>query len=135
MQSSVFHTLRRRPLASLSVATVTTGLVYAYGTESHANRQEELGFSPALPRHYNRSALHAYWLKRPVTVLKRLGTVATELGPCIGAYVWDFRLFSPAKQDVANELQQVHAVRLKDTLTRLGPAFVKAGQQLSIRYV
>jgi hypothetical protein len=135
MQSVVLHSLRKRPLASFSAATITTGLSYAYFTESQANRQEELGVSPSLPRHYNRPALHAYWSKRPLTVLKRMGALVNELGPIVGTYIWDFQLFPSDNQEVVNDLQQVHAVRLKDALTRLGPAFVKAGQQLSIRYV
>lgn len=33
----------------------------------------------------------------------------------------------------AEDLQRMHASKLKEALTRLGPAFVKGGQQLSIR--
>lgn len=138
MQSSsaVFRALRKRPLSSLSAATVATGLSYASYTEWQANRREaqHADGSLSLPREYDRTALHSYWSQRPVTVLKRLVTVASELGPCVGMYVWDFKIMEE-DEDTVEQLQQAHAVRLKNALTSLGPAFVKAGQQLSIRYV
>lgn len=122
--SAVLRILQKRPLASLSLVGATGATSYAHFVEYQSEQQENL-----LPRVYNREALHQYWSGRPVTAAKRLLTVASELAPRLGAYVWDFHL-QPSGD---TELQSVHAVKLRQALTRLGPAFVKAGQQLSIR--
>ena len=87
--------------------------------------------APSLPRAYNREALHDYWSGRPITATKRLVTVAYELGPRLGAYLRDFRVTTENYHN--QELQGIHALKLRQALTTLGPAFVKAGQQLSIR--
>jgi aarF domain-containing kinase len=85
----------------------------------------------SLPRNYNRQKLHDYWSNRPISVAKRLALVTVELGPRLGAYVWDFQLRRP---DIHSEaLQQRHAENIRQTLTHLGPAWIKGGQQLSIR--
>jgi predicted unusual protein kinase regulating ubiquinone biosynthesis (AarF/ABC1/UbiB family) len=118
--SSVLRILQKRPLTSLGLV----GVAYAHFIEYQSEKQENL-----LPREYSREALHQYWSGRPVTAAKRLLTVASELGPRLGAYVWDFHV-QPCG---GTELQSMHAVKLREALTRLGPAFVKAGQQLSIR--
>mmetsp|Transcript_13129 Transcript_13129/g.38643 ORF Transcript_13129/g.38643 Transcript_13129/m.38643 type:complete len:449 (-) Transcript_13129:2075-3421(-) len=66
-------------------------------------------------------------------------SIAHETLPLLYAYVRDFKL-SPAlgqiigiPSDDPADLQKVHAAKLREALTRLGPAFVKVGQQLSIR--
>ena len=87
---------------------------------------------PSLPRVYNKETLNDYWSRRPITTAKRLVTVTSELAPRLGAYLWDFHI-APPDGDSNEELQSLHACKLKEALTRLGPAFVKAGQQLSIR--
>lgn len=118
--TAVFRILQTRPLTSLGLVGVT----YAHYIEYQSEQQDNL-----LPRVYNREALHQYWSRRPVTAAKRLLTVASELGPRLGAYVWNFHV-QPCG---GTELQTVHTAKLREALTRLGPAFVKAGQQLSIR--
>lgn len=146
-QSTMLRAIRRRPLTALSVAG-TAGIVsYAAFVEWRSEQEEELLKSgitsvhhhqeiPSLPRVYNKEALNDYWKGRPITTAKRLVEVTYELAPRLGAYLWDFHI-SPSTTDddkTANEeLQSVHARKLKEALTRLGPAFVKGGQQLSIR--
>jgi len=96
-----------------------------------------------LPRDYDWNALNLYWTHRPVTAATRLFQIACEMTPFAGSLFWDFVLApavgfcGTARDDdpaaAEAELQAKHACRLKDILTELGPAFVKAGQQLSIR--
>ena len=87
-----------------------------------------------------------------MTVAKRLAHVTNELGPCFVRYIIDFKLKTdPTGMNDNNKnsnnndddgsngsndmiaLQKQHATHLRQALTNLGPAFVKAGQQLSIR--
>ena len=68
-----------------------------------------------------------------MTVAKRLVDVAYQLGPCLTGYVMDFKLFPPASEGDSVAQQKQHAIRLREALTSLGPAYVKGGQQLSIR--
>jgi hypothetical protein len=104
-----------------------------------------------LPREYNAQVIREYWTHRPLSAMARLGTVASELLPLAALYMRDFVLFPPTppthneydssvemttaaqQQQQKTQLQKHHAVLWRQALTRLGPAFVKAGQQLSIR--
>lgn len=133
--------LQRRPLTSLG-AIGTAGICsYASVVEWQSEQEEKLLTSgiahhpeeiPTLPRVYSKKALNDYWSGRPIATAKRLFTVTSELAPRLGAYLWDFHIAHPEVVD-DEELQSLHASELKDALTRLGPAFVKGGQQLSIR--
>lgn len=93
-----------------------------------------------LPRRYDWDAVHTYWSHRPVTAITRMGEIVWHLTPLAVAYARDFWILplAPALSDGAQQqqhqrLQQQHAAGLKEVLTVLGPAFVKAGQQISIR--
>jgi len=107
-----------------------------------------------LPRTYDRNLIEQYWEARPITVVMRIATITNEVLPILWAYVRDYRLspfvtsiFSstrmlqskPSLQSSMGEankdtdLQRIHAIQLRSSLTRLGPAFIKFGQQLSIR--
>lgn len=93
-----------------------------------------------LPRHYDRYSLEKYWQGRPVTVAIRIADILGEAVPIISSYVFDFhikpKIFEERRQESRQDainLQHFHARKLKEALTRLGPAFVKGGQQLSIR--
>ena len=112
----------------------------------------------ALPRDYDWEAVHTYWSHRPCTAAVRLLEIASHLLPLVGRGVLDFvvlpRLLgntsattttttttatttaattSTAAATTSDRLYQQHAVQWRQALTKLGPAFVKAGQQLSIR--
>lgn len=94
----------------------------------------------SLPRDYDPVEIEKYWRNRPVTVSRRVVSVMSELGPVLLAYLRDFKIF-PLERSSGElhtnkeefELQQIHAKNLRAALTALGPAFVKIGQQLSIR--
>jgi len=68
--------------------------------------------------------------------VSRLATILSEFLPLVVHYTRDFHI-APLVTDTSiinkEELQRNHAVRLRESLTKLGPAFVKLGQQLSIR--
>ena len=90
---------------------------------------------PQLPRQYNADQIEQYWQNRPVSVASRLFEIVTELSPLLWAYVRDFKLSSAEERTAEDnqKLQHVQASNLRHALTRLGPAFIKMGQQLSIR--
>eukprot|EP00548_Thalassiothrix_antarctica_P004961 CAMPEP_0194131558 /NCGR_PEP_ID=MMETSP0152-20130528/2308_1 /TAXON_ID=1049557 /ORGANISM="Thalassiothrix antarctica, Strain L6-D1" /LENGTH=505 /DNA_ID=CAMNT_0038826383 /DNA_START=19 /DNA_END=1536 /DNA_ORIENTATION=- len=122
--------VNKRPITLLSTCGITSGISLLCYKEWNANNNKE----HSLPRKYSREALHKYWLDRPITIGTRLATVLYELGPCFGRYIVDFKLLPvPADNNDRIHLEQEHAIRLRETLTTLGPAFIKAGQQLSIR--
>lgn len=85
----------------------------------------------SLPRQYCWDHLNVYWAARPFTTWTRFAQVLGELGPLMGTYLFDFVLFSNPEK--AEEQQVMFASRLRESLTNLGPVFIKAGQQLSIR--
>ena len=124
----------------------------------------EQGYS--LPRSYERQAVRDYWLKRPVSVVCRVGTIAYELTPLISSYTFDKYIRptidilllkdttdssngndsfggdttissslrpSSSSSSETSVREKVQAMELREALTNLGPAFVKAGQQLAIR--
>ena len=143
-----FFAVRRRPLTSLGVASGVGLLGYGAYLENQANQAEQMyrrlekdsrnnnyrGGVAALPRVYDWQALKEYWNNRPLSTAQRLGQITYHLLPCVMAYMRDFYLFSSSWSQSASEtLQREHAARLREALTQLGPAFVKAGQQLSIR--
>jgi aarF domain-containing kinase len=86
-----------------------------------------------LPRKYDWDGLNNYWSARPVATAKRFGYIMYELVPLAGGYIKDFVVQKPADKETSDSLQLMHSERLREALTNLGPAFVKAGQQLSIR--
>lgn len=145
---AVSAAIRRRPLTSLVVSSGTGLLGYCTYLECQANLAEKLRLREgdptndgnndqyrrgvaALPRVYDWQALKEYWVNRPLSTAQRFGQITYYLLPCAFAYIRDFHLFPPPS--LPEILQQEHASRLREALTQLGPAFVKAGQQLSIR--
>lgn len=136
----VAKVLRRRPVTSLVVSSGTSLLAYGAYLEHTANHAEQHGAGnaiAALPRVYDWQALQEYWNHRPLSTAQRFGQIAYHLLPCAWAYIRDFHLSasssSSSTRTRSEQLQQEHAARLREALTQLGPAFVKAGQQLSIR--
>lgn len=132
--ASILRVVRRRPLSSLGLVGASTTLGCAAIVEQRAEQKEReylaIHRSSLLPRKYDAKAIDSYWMERPLTSMGRLGTVTYELLPLALAVVKDFYLMTPTDPSAT---QQSHAIRLREALTRLGPAFVKAGQQLSIR--
>jgi aarF domain-containing kinase len=90
---------------------------------------------PRLPRQYNAHQIEEYWSNRPVSVASRLLEIVAELSPLLWAYVRDFKLSAGDErtEEENRSLQREQASKLRHALTKLGPAFIKMGQQLSIR--
>ncbi|KAL7580034.1 hypothetical protein ACA910_005019 [Epithemia clementina (nom. ined.)] len=129
--ATFFRRLGARPLAKTGVLVGTGVIGGAFLTEYRSEQKN--GTENSLPREYDWGKIDHYWNARPVSTVKRLVSILYELGPVGVYYVKDFVLFKPESPDAAIALEVKHAAGLRDALTNLGPAFVKAGQQLSIR--
>lgn len=146
--------VHRRPILSASVAVSTSLVSYAFLSEYQAERQLRewrkkveredgkvtsiLAFSqppPLLPREFDWIAIYDYWSRRPVSTCTRMIQILTELTPIAAEYIYDFIIFvdDNYKSEDSIAKQRALAIKLREALTNLGPAFVKAGQQLSIR--
>lgn len=137
---AAFHRyLRKRPVSSFGLIGGSGAISYTLYVEYQAERSEERhrldetvkAFT--LPRAYDADGLNNYWSIRPVSTAKRFGKIMYELVPLAGAYIKDFKLQTPTDKETTEAKQMALAERLREALTNLGPAFVKAGQQLSIR--
>ncbi len=139
-------------------ATLTASLaLYAATIEYRANTSTR---NHELPRIYDWEALNTYWSHRPISTMYRLVQINYHLVPLLYRYVQDFVLVPKFSRAVSRvllsppptttttttndhrttetldrhmELQRTHALAWKEALTQLGPAFIKAGQQISIR--
>jgi len=133
------YAVRRRPFTSLVVSSGTGLLAYGAYLEhgsinaEHAynNGEEDASSRATLPRVYDWHALTEFWANRPLSTAQRFGQISYHLFPRAVAYIRDRYVFNTLLTD--SVVQQQHAAHLREALTRLGPAFVKAGQQLSIR--
>eukprot|EP00980_Cylindrotheca_fusiformis_P013286 scaffold3377_cov99-Cylindrotheca_fusiformis.AAC.2 len=96
-----------------------------------------------LPRIYDRDAIQIYWKQRPISVMKRLGEVLVELGPIAIRYL-GYKATTRDTKTTSHQEVNVHRLHdeqvigalshdFKEALTNLGPAWIKAGQQLAIR--
>eukprot|EP00928_Gymnodinium_smaydae_P016411 TRINITY_DN16155_c0_g1_i1.p1 TRINITY_DN16155_c0_g1~~TRINITY_DN16155_c0_g1_i1.p1 ORF type:complete len:637 (-),score=131.96 TRINITY_DN16155_c0_g1_i1:535-2445(-) len=82
-----------------------------------------------LPRVYDQQRLEAYFARRPWAVRRRRAEVASEVLPFAARLAWSWR--SGALRDDA--ACHRYACEARELLARLGPAFIKAGQAMSIR--
>lgn len=115
------------PRRRLCVAGVVVAGAAAAVVSAHLEPDlEEAG----LPRQYDVEALGEYLHKRPWAVRMRCFDVLRELLPLVVDFFVD-RWRGVFTEDPA--ACHRHAVRLREALTRLGPAFIKVGQALSIR--
>lgn len=76
---------------------------------------------------YDPQAINAYYRRRPFSILARILTV-----------VWPFAFFFAQvwwnrRGGVSEKTQRRQAIRLRELLTDLGPAYIKIGQALSTR--
>ena len=83
-----------------------------------------------LPYDYNPDALKAFFGKRPMSVLTRIAQVLGVGGGFFVNAAFD-TLLGRVKNNPELEVQR--AAELRDTITSLGPFFIKIGQALSIR--
>lgn len=113
-----------------------------------------------LPRSYDREVIRNYWIRRPLSVVSRFGKIGYELSPTVASYIYHKQQQQQNNGGVNNndsassaslsassleekikeeeelktqQRQQQQAIQLREALTNLGPAFVKAGQQIAIR--
>ena len=128
----VFRALRRRPVATFTTTAVTGGTCYAYYVEHNANKKGS-AVEGRIPREYDRDAIAEYWKQRPISVISRVATIGYEFIPILSNYVIDFKIRDNLQDDIRQEKYMSHATKLRQALTTLGPAFIKFGQQLSIR--
>ncbi|KAL7488011.1 hypothetical protein ACHAW6_013604 [Cyclotella cf. meneghiniana] len=83
-----------------------------------------------LPYEYDPVALKKFFSKRPNLIVSRILQVASTGGSVLFNYVLD-SLSGKLKSDPDLEVRR--AAELRDTITSLGPFFIKLGQALSIR--
>ena len=76
---------------------------------------------------YNSEEIAAYYQRRPFKVLQRIVRILTPTITFVFGLWWD------NKWGISVENERHHAVRLRELLTKLGPAYVKIGQALSTR--
>ncbi len=76
---------------------------------------------------YDPQGIKAYYKKRPLQVLQRIITVLTS------TVAFAFGLWWDSKRGVVVKNDRRRAVKLRELLTRLGPAYIKIGQALSTR--
>lgn len=105
---------RRRALGG--AAAVCCGWMASYDEEPVAESD--------LPRNWDPAFLEAYWRRRPLHVLSRGIAIAQHLGPLGLKCGVDWCL---------HRTHENRPVELRETLTSLGPAFIKLGQALSTR--
>lgn len=117
---------RKRPwlLLGTSAAAATSATLAALAAHAEPGMDEA-----SLPREYDACALADYWGKRPWTVRKRMAEVASEMIPFALRLLSDRRAGALIDDAVCRQRAQ----EAREMLTRLGPAFIKAGQALSIR--
>jgi predicted unusual protein kinase regulating ubiquinone biosynthesis (AarF/ABC1/UbiB family) len=109
--------------------TPTTGLVLE--SELHPAPQEHLKSShvvdePEAPR-YDPEAIAAEYRNRPFQVWGRLVSVFWTFLTFVLALLWDRQTGQIEKN------QRKRAIRVREILTKLGPAYIKIGQALSTR--
>lgn len=157
--NSIRLLFKTRPVLCFTTLSVSGGTSYAYYLEhgrtitnkiwSSPNGQsnDETSMQQILPREYDRNAIEEYWKQRPISVLSRIGSIGLEFTPLFFNYLVDFKLrkhdasststttttTSTTSNSDLEEKYRRHAIELRKALTRLGPAFIKFGQQLSIR--
>ncbi|KAK3236167.1 hypothetical protein CYMTET_53675 [Cymbomonas tetramitiformis] len=81
----------------------------------------------AIPAEYNANAISFFWRKHPDIVATRLVELTQTAGSLLASIGWD--IFN----DTFEENLPAHAKVVRETLTRLGPAYIKLGQALSAR--
>eukprot|EP00440_Ansanella_granifera_P060546 gb/GFBE01065622.1/.p1 GENE.gb/GFBE01065622.1/~~gb/GFBE01065622.1/.p1 ORF type:complete len:555 (+),score=115.17 gb/GFBE01065622.1/:1-1665(+) len=123
-QPQPWQSINRRSVCLGAGALVTGALSASALLEPKPDEAE-------LPRTYKLEELEAYFRRRPWAVAYRCAEVLRETLPLLTALIWDWRSGALSTQDDAACRQRASEAR--EALGRLGPAFIKAGQALSIR--
>ena len=113
-------------------STTLTNDSFFFNRTCAVNKEEH-----CLPRSYDRESFRRYWIKRPISVVSRFGTIGYELGPSLASYLYHKNTGTLGPSFLSGgadeDLQTQQAIKFREALTNLGPAFVKVGQQVAIR--
>ena len=110
-------------------ASATTDRAFATTSDVRLAAADSGAGGDALPLAYDPAAIDAFWARRPVAVIQRVLQVTTAAGGYAARLTWD-RASGGIKAPGA---VAARAAELRDVLTSLGPAAIKAGQALSLR--
>ena len=116
--------MRRHPTKAGIVLATSVAVCAAHVIENDSQNEDSIH----LPRSYDAQRIQQYWNGRPVSVVGRIFDIAVESVPIAFRVAMNWNTLSGNC-----DLQRSYAAQVKDALTRLGPAFVKIGQQISIR--
>lgn len=126
---SIRNQIKRNPITSASAAALAGSYLFVHSVETSIKFTHK---STLLPRQYDKKSIESYWFQRPETTLIRISNILYELIPLLAKCAFDFKIRNNSFEE-NQELEKKFAKVLRKTLTKLGPAFVKIGQQLSIR--
>lgn len=126
---SIRNQVRRHPIILTSATALAGTYIFVHNVETSTRFSQK---PKLLPRQYNKHSIENYWYYRPKTILIRISSVLYEVVPLIAKCAFDFKIRNNSL-DEKQELEKEFAKALRKTFTKLGPAFVKIGQQLSIR--
>ncbi|CAM9313370.1 unnamed protein product [Chrysoparadoxa australica] len=87
----------------------------------------EDGDSEGLPQVYSPDVLKEYYAKRPQLATKRTIQLAGAFSGFVSSLLWDWATGKLGENEVKRTIQ------LRETITSLGPFYIKLGQALSIR--
>jgi len=120
-------------LIEVTSPSVKRGSSRSDGSMFAANADDE----DSLPLVYKPKEIAAYWGVRPTSLITRITQLATLSSGFLGGIVSDLVTDNVLKTELSaadRERRDVRrAAQLRRVLTRLGPAYVKLGQALSIR--
>jgi predicted unusual protein kinase regulating ubiquinone biosynthesis (AarF/ABC1/UbiB family) len=134
--TAIQRALCRRPAAAFASTTFASIIAYANYVEHDASSRSSSSSSTSLPRdRYDPSILSDHWGNRPLSVMRRLSSIFVELSPIATRYLYEYHALPRllGGDGGRGEMEIELSIRLRESLARLGPTFVKVGQQLSIR--
>jgi len=85
----------------------------------------------SLPPSYNKPAINKFFYHRPLAVVSRIAVTTTKLYPILRAI--NSHVNTNTNANTTTSIDSQTATHFKDSLVSLGPAWVKFGQNLSIR--
>lgn len=119
-----------RQVQGLEMKLVEFDDVDGVGSGSGDDAQATAEFIDRLPYEYDPVALKKFFSKRPNLITARIAQVMSTGGNVVLNFAKDV-LTGAIKNDP--DLEVKRAAELRDTITSLGPFFIKLGQALSIR--
>ena len=121
----------------VEMLVVETSSSYTSRSSSGSSSSSEEDEDDALPLVYNPRDIANYWSIRPTSLLTRISQLTTLSSGFLGGVVSDVVNDEVLKKKLnareKDERDVKRAAQLRQLLTRLGPAYIKLGQALSIR--